>query len=88
LLAGGGDVIAGGPNHEPEHGHPRATAHPSDPPAAFVPPAAHPSDPPPAQPQWGSDEQTDAPAPTAPTQPRYGENAEPDDDDEAAAPRS
>ncbi|WP_308465375.1 general stress protein [Rathayibacter soli] len=75
VLSGGSGL--NGEEHPREHRHSHEPAHPSDPPAAFVPPAAHPSDPPPARPRYG---ENPAPRYGENPEPRYGENPEPDDD--------
>jgi hypothetical protein len=81
------NLLAGHEAATPAHEEPQAPAHPSDPPAPFVPQSGHPSDPPPAAPTGhdaGQSEPADDPASTGRTErPRYGENAEPDADGES-----
>jgi hypothetical protein len=81
------NLLAGHEAATPAHEEPQAPAHPSDPPAPFVPQSGHPSDPPPAAPTGhdaGQSEPADDSASTGRTQrPRYGENAEPDADGES-----
>jgi hypothetical protein len=81
------NLLAGHEAATPAHEEPQAPAHPSDPPAPFVPQSGHPSDPPPAAPTGhdaGQSEPADDSASTGRTQrPRYGENAEPEADGES-----
>jgi hypothetical protein len=79
------NLLAGHEAAAPVHEEPQTPAHPSDPPAPFVPPAGHPSDPSPAAPTGaGQSKPANESAPSGPSQrPRYGENAEPDADGES-----
>jgi hypothetical protein len=81
------NLLAGHEAATPAHEEPQAPAHPSDPPAPFVPQSGHPSDPPPAAPtehDAAQSEPADDSASTGRTQrPRYGENAEPEADGES-----